>query len=123
MITEDGELYAVPTENATEEQACDSLNNILSRFYVPSTDEEGSFSVPNMGTIGEHGLELEEVNGDMFDVPLIQANGAFGAMNKYGDDDEYDMLMLMGNDEEDESGVIENEIENELEQAIDKLIA
>ncbi|KAL9285851.1 hypothetical protein AtEden1_Chr4g0279001 [Arabidopsis thaliana] len=97
MITEDGELYAVPTENATEEQACDSLNNILSRFYVPSTDEEGSFSVPNMGTIGEHGLELEEVNGNMFDVPLIQAN--------------------------DESGVIENEIENELEQAIDKLIA
>ncbi|AEE82543.1 unnamed protein product [Arabidopsis thaliana] len=103
MITEDGELFAVPTENAIEQQTNDSLNNMLSQFYVPSTDKEGSFGGPNLGTIGGHGLELEE------------ADGAFGAMNEYGADDEYDMLMLMGNNVEDENGAIENEIENELE--------
>jgi len=30
MITDDGNLFLVPTENATEEQANDSLNNMLS---------------------------------------------------------------------------------------------
>ncbi|KAG7636056.1 Zinc finger CCHC-type [Arabidopsis thaliana x Arabidopsis arenosa] len=119
MITEDGKLFAVPTENTTEEQANDSLNNMLSMFYVPSTNEEGSLGVPNLGIIGEHGFELEEVNGDLFDVPVIQADRAFGEMNEYGANDEYEMLMLMGNDEEDENGAIENE----LEHAIDHLIA
>ncbi|KAL9299163.1 putative transcription factor interactor and regulator CCHC(Zn) family [Arabidopsis thaliana] len=123
MITEDGKLFAVPTENATEEQANDSLNNMLSMFYVPSTNEEGSLGVPNLGIIGEHGFELEEVNGELFDVPVIQADRAFGEMNEYGANDEYEMLMLMGNDEEDENGAIENEIKNELEHAIDHLIA
>jgi len=81
MIIEDGELFAVPTENATEEQVNDSLNNMLTQFYVPSTDEEESFGVPNLETIGEHGLKLEELNAYLFDVPVIHANGAFGAMN------------------------------------------
>ncbi|KAG7610782.1 Zinc finger CCHC-type [Arabidopsis suecica] len=112
-------LFAVPTENATEEQVNDSLNNMLTQFYVPSTDEEGSFGVPNLGTIGEHGLKLEELNADLFDVPVIHANGAFGAMNEYGANDEYEMLMLMGNNKEDENEAIENE----LEHAIDQLIA
>ncbi|KAG7615208.1 putative transcription factor interactor and regulator CCHC(Zn) family [Arabidopsis thaliana] len=116
MILEDGELFEVPTENTTEEQANDSLNNMLSMFYVPSTDEEGSLGVPNLGIIGEHGLELEEANGDLFNVPVIQADGALGEINEYGANDEYEMLMLMGNDKEDE-------IENELEHAIDQLIA
>jgi len=40
-------------------------------------------------------------------------------MNEYGADDEYDMLMLMGNNVEDENGAIENEIENELEHVVD----
>ncbi|OAO95947.1 unnamed protein product [Arabidopsis thaliana] len=119
MIIEDGELFAVPTENATEEQVNDSLNNMLTQFYVPSTDEKGSFGVPNLGTIGEHGLKLEELNADLFDVPVIHANGAFGAMNEYGANDEYEMLMLMGNNKEDENEAIENE----LEHAIDQLIA
>ena len=119
MIIGDGELFAVPTENATEEQVNDSLNNMLTQFYVPSTDEEGSFGVPNLGTIGEHGLKLEELNADLFDVPVIHANGAFGAMNEYGANDEYEMLMLMGNNKEDENEAIENE----LEHAIDQLIA
>ncbi|AEE77678.1 nucleic acid-binding/zinc ion-binding protein [Arabidopsis thaliana] len=123
MITEDGELFAVPTENATEEQANEILNNMLSMFYVPSTDEEGSLGVLNLGTIGEHGLELEEANGDLFDVPVIQVDGAFGEMNEYGANNEYEMLMLTGIDEENENGAIENEIENELEHAIDQLIA
>ncbi|CAA0384148.1 unnamed protein product [Arabidopsis thaliana] len=123
MTTKDGELFAVPTEHATEEQANDSLNNMLSQFNVPWTDEKGSFGVPNLGTMGEHGLELEEVNADLFDVPLIHADGAFGVMNEYGANDEYDMLMLMGNNEEDENGAKENELENELEHVVDQLIA
>ncbi|KAL9293263.1 hypothetical protein AtEden1_Chr3g0191131 [Arabidopsis thaliana] len=123
MTTKDGELFAVPTEHATEEQANDSLNNMLSQFNVPWTDEKGSFGVPNLGTMGEHGLKLEEVNADLFDVPLIHADGAFGVMNEYGANDEYDMLMLMGNNEEDENGAKENELENELEHVVDQLIA
>jgi len=69
MTTKDGELFVVPTEHATEEQANDSLNNMLSQFNVPWTDEKGSFGVPYLGTMGEHGLELEEVNADLFDDP------------------------------------------------------
>ncbi|CAL9231958.1 unnamed protein product [Arabidopsis halleri] len=112
MIDEEGQMYAVPLGEFNEDQVEDSLNNMLSQFYVVTSDGNEDMDISEMGTIGEYGLGLSASMTALFEVPMTEEDGALGAENEH----------------EAERGVNEaisdNEaLELELEHAIDQLIA
>ncbi|KAG7552248.1 hypothetical protein ISN45_Aa06g028570 [Arabidopsis thaliana x Arabidopsis arenosa] len=119
IINEEGQLYAVPLGEYNEDQVEDSLNNMLSQFYVETSNRDEDLGIPEMETIGEYGLGLSASMTALFEVPMIEEDGALGAENVH--EAEMGINEAMGIDEAAENKAIMLEIE--LEHAIDQLIA
>ncbi|CAL9234124.1 unnamed protein product [Arabidopsis halleri] len=90
-----------------------------SRVQWMIDEEYEDLGISEMGTIGEYGLELNDSMTALFDVPVIEVDGALGAENEYGA--EMGVNEEMGDDEAAENKAII--LEYELEHAIDQLIA
>ncbi|CAL9239337.1 unnamed protein product, partial [Arabidopsis halleri] len=112
MIDEEGQMYAEPLGEFNEDQVEDSLNNMLSQFYVVTSDGNEDMDISEMGTIGEYGLGLSASMTALFEVPMTEEDGALGAENEH--EAERGVNEAMGDDEA---------LELELEHAIDQLIA
>ncbi|CAL9225020.1 unnamed protein product, partial [Arabidopsis halleri] len=106
------QMYAVPLGEFNEDQVEDNLNNMLSQFFVVTSDGNEDMDISEMGTIGEYGLGLSASMTALFEVPMTEGNGAFGAENEH--EAERGVNEAMGDDEA---------LELELEHAIDQLIA
>ncbi|KAG7567588.1 Ribosomal protein L4 domain superfamily [Arabidopsis thaliana x Arabidopsis arenosa] len=119
MIDEEGQMYAVPLGEYNEDQVEDSLNNMLSQFYVETSSRDEDLGIPEMETIGEYGLGLSASMTALFEVPMIEEDGALGAENEH--EAEMGINEAMGVDEAAENEAIMLELE--LEHAIDQLIA
>ncbi|KAG7552376.1 Zinc finger CCHC-type [Arabidopsis thaliana x Arabidopsis arenosa] len=119
MIDEEGQMYAVPLGEYNEDQVEDSLNNMLSQFYVETSNGDEDLGIPEMETIGEYGLGLSASMTVLFEVPITEVDGALEAKNQY--EAEMGINEEMGDDEAAENEAIMLELE--LEHAIDQLIA